>query len=158
VQVLRDWDAPGNRDIFQKAIQVIPPEDPTRLIAYDGLAKADSAEGKQQPDPDPQMTATLKNVLSDIASGGKGSAPMTEEVRRFTSRPNIVQDVASWVKEMSSFTLLLGEDVRERAIERRGAKVDRIYYYKMISGQRTIFMTFYVTAEGKTADIDAFRE
>ena len=158
VQTLKGLDAPGNRDIFKKAIQVMPPEDPTRLIAYDGLAKADAAEGKPQPDPEPQMTMTLKNLLSDVGKGGKDSSLMTEGLRSFAARPNITQEVMSWLKDLKSFTFLLREDAGERGMERRGAEVDRIYYYKMISGERTFYMTFYLTAEGKATDIDVFRE
>ncbi len=158
VQTLRDWDAPGNRDIFKKAIQVVPPEDRTRLIAYDGLAKADAAEGRQPPDADPQMTIMLKNLLSDIAAGRKDSSLITQGLRSFVARPSVVQNVASWLKDMKSFTFLLREDVRERGIERRGAKVERIWYYKMISAQRTQYITFHLTADGKVTDMEVFRE
>jgi hypothetical protein len=158
VRVLRDWDASGNRDIFKKAIQVVPPEEPTRLIAYDGLAQADAAAGKQSPDTDPQMTIMLKNLLSDMANGGKDSTLMTEGLRDFAARPNISQEVGSWLKELKSFTFLLREDVRDRGTERRGAKVDRIFYYKMITGQRTQYLTFYLTVDGKVTDVDLYRE
>jgi len=158
VQTLRDWDAPGNRDIFRKAIQVMPPEDPARLIAYDGLARADAAEGKQLADPDPQMTTLLSKLLSDMAGGGKDSSQMTEGMRNFAARPNIAQEVSSWLKDLKSFTFLLREDIRERGTERRGAKVDRIFCYKMITGQRSQYLTFYLTAEGKVTDLDLFRE
>jgi aminopeptidase N len=155
---LRDWDAPGNRDIFKKAIQVMPPDDRTRLIAYDGLAKADAAEGRQPPDADPQMTIMLKNLLAEIGAGRKDSSVITEGLRSFVARPNVVQSVASWVKDMKSFTFLLREDVRERGMERRGAKVEWIWYYKMISGQTTQYMTFHLTADGKVTDIEFTRE
>lgn len=158
VQTLREWDAPGNRDIFKKSIQVTPPDDPTRLIAFDGLARADAAEGKQQPEPDQQMTVTLRKLLSDIANGGKDSSLMTDGLRDFAARPNISSQVTSWLNDIKSFIFLQREDVRERGTERRGAKVDRVYYYKMITGQMTLYMTFHLTAEGKATDVDVFRE
>jgi hypothetical protein len=117
-----------------------------------------SKEGKQQPEPDPQMTVTLRKLLSDMANGAKDSSLMTEGLRDFAARPNISSQVASWVKDMKSFTFLQREDVRERGTERRGAKVDRVYYYKMITGQMTLLMTFHLTAEGKATDVDVFRE
>jgi len=158
VQSLREWDAPGNRDIFKKTIQVVPPDDPTRLIAIDALAKADAAEGKQQPEPDPQMTVTLRKLLSDMANGAKDPSLMTEGLRDFAARPNISSQVGSWVRDMKSFTFLQREDVRGRGTERRGAQVDQVYYYKMITGQMTLLMTFHLTAEGKAANVDVFRE
>jgi hypothetical protein len=158
VQTLRDWDAPGNREIFKKAIQVVPPEDRTRLIAYDGLAQADAAEGRQPPDADPQMEIMFKNLLSGIAAGRNDSSLITEGLRSFVTRPSVVQNVASWLKDMKSFTFLLREDARERGMERRGAKVERLWYYKIISGQRTQYLTFYLTADGKVTDIEISRE
>ncbi len=158
VQTLRDWDAPGNREIFKKAIQVVPPEDRTRLIAYDGLAQADAAEGRQPPDADPQMEIMFKNLLSGIAAGRNDSSLITEGLHSFVTRPSVVQNVASWLKDMKSFTFLLREDARERGMERRGAKVERIWYYKIISGQRTQYLTFYLTADGKVTDIEISRE
>ncbi|MCI0662855.1 MAG: aminopeptidase, partial [Acidobacteria bacterium] len=158
VQTLREWDAPGNRDIFKKAIEVVPRDEPTRLIAFDGLAKADAAEGKRQEDPEPQMTAMLNKLLSDMANGAKDSSLMTDGLRDFAARPNISSQVATWVKDMKSFTFLHREDVKDRGMERRGVKVDRVYYYKMITGQMTLHITFHITAEGKAADVDVFRE
>ncbi len=158
VQTLREWDAPGNRDAFKKAIQVTPQEDPTLLIAYDALAKADTAEGKLPPDPDPQTTMMVRNLLSDIANGGIDSSPMTEGLRSFAARPNIKQEVGSWLKDMKSFTFLRREDVRERGMERRGAKVETIRHYKMMTGQWSLYITFHLTADGKATNIDVFRE
>ncbi len=158
VQTLRDWDAPGNRDIFMKAIHVVPSEDVTRLIAYDALAQADAAEGNRPSGSDAQITVILQNLLSDIAAGRKDSPFMTEGLRRFAARPNIVQNVTSWLKDARSFSFVLRDDVAERRMERRGAAVERIWYYKLVSGQTTQYLTFYVTADGKVADIDVTAE
>jgi aminopeptidase N len=158
VQTLRDWDPAGNRDIFRRAIQVVPPDDRTRLIAYDGLAKADSAEGRQPPGSDLQVMATLRNLMSGIAAGRKESSLMTEGMQTFAARPSIVQNIASWLKDMKAFTFLVVDDVRERGIERRGSKVARIWYYKMITGQTTQYLSFYLTADGRVTDIEVSRE
>jgi hypothetical protein len=158
VQTLRDWGAPGNRDIFRRAIQAVPPDDRTRLIAYDGLAKADSAEGSEPPGSDTLMTARLRELLSDIASDRKDSLLMTEGLRSFASRPSTVQNVSSWLKNMKTFSFLLVEDVGQRGMERRGGKVERVWYYKMVTGQTTQYLTFYVRPDGRVTDIDVTRE
>jgi hypothetical protein len=158
VQTLRDWDAAGNRDIFRKAIQFVPPGDRTRLIAYDGLAKADSAEGSQPPRSDPRMTAKLRELLSAIAGARDDSLLMTEGMRSFAARPSTVQNVSSWLKNMKAFSFLLVEDVPQAGMQRRGAKVEHIWYYKMITGQTTQYLTFYVTPDGRVTDVDVTRE
>jgi hypothetical protein len=96
--------------------------------------------------------------LSEIASGGKDSSLLTEGLRNLAANPNVARDFTSWLKDMKSFTFLLREDVQERGIEKRGAKVVRIYYYKMITGQMTFYMGFPLTAEGMAADILVSRE
>lgn len=158
LQTLRDWDPAGNRDMFSKVAQAKPSGDSLiRLIGFDALAKADAAEGKPQPDPDPQTTQMLKDTLSDIANSVKDSPRMTPALRDFAiSRASA--DAARWLKELKSFTFLLREDVAERGMERRGAKVSRTCYYKMVTGQVTIYLTFYLTAENKVTDVDISRE
>jgi aminopeptidase N len=158
VQTLRDWDAAGNRDFFRRAIEFVPPGDRTRLIAYDGLAKADSAEGSQPPGSDPRMTARLSELLAAIAGARNDSLLMTEGMRSFAARPSTVQNVSSWLKNMKAFSFLLVEDVGQAGMQRRGAKVERIWYYKMITGQTTQYLTFYVTPDGRVTDVDVTRE
>ncbi|HJP60442.1 MAG TPA: M1 family metallopeptidase [Gemmatimonadaceae bacterium] len=158
VQTFRDWDAAGNRDAFSKAIQILPREDPTRLIAYDGLAKADSAAGRQPAGSDPRMTANLRNLLSDIANGRTDSPLMTQGLRGFASRPSTVKTVASWLGDLKSFTFLTVEDVAQQGMERRGGKVQQIWYYKMVTGHTAQYLIFYVTADGGVTDVDVSRE
>ncbi|HEY3131917.1 MAG TPA: M1 family aminopeptidase [Acidobacteriota bacterium] len=158
LQTLRDWDAAGNRDIFDRVAQAKPSGDPLiRLIAFDALVKADTAEGKSNVDPDPQMTQMLKDALADIANGVKDSSRMTPEFRDLAiSRGSV--DVARWLKELKSFTFLLREDVADRGMERRGAKVNRLCYYIMVTGQNTLYLTFYLTTDNKVTDLDISRE
>ncbi len=157
VQTLRDWDAPGNRDIFRKATQVVPERDTTRLIAYDALAKADADEGKARPDPDPQTTQMVREVLTDVANSVKDSPRMMPGFRDWAI-PRVSGEVAKWLKDMKSFDFLTRDDVEARGMERRGAKVNRICYYKIATGERAVYLTFYLTAEGKVADVDASGE
>jgi len=158
LQTLRDWDAPGNRDVFNRATQASYSGGPLiRLVAYDALAKADASEGKERPDPEPQTTQLARDVLSDIANGVKDSPRITPGLRDFAI-PRVSGDVTSWLKDLKSFTYLAREDAQQRGMERRGAKVSLISYYKMITGERTLYMTFYLTDENKVTDIDVSRE
>jgi aminopeptidase N len=158
LQTLRDWDPAGNRDIFARQAQLPPAGDTMiRLISFDALAKADAAGGKPLSDPDPQTTQILKDVLSDVANGIKDSPRMTSGLRDFAI-PRGSTDAARWLKELKSFSFLHAENVTERGMERREAKVSSIRYYKMVTGQATIYLTFYLTAENKVTDLDISRE
>jgi hypothetical protein len=83
---------------------------------------------------------------------------MTEGMRSFAARPSTVQNVSSWLKNMKAFSFLLVEDVPQAGMQRRGAKVEHIWYYKMITGQTTQYLTFYVTPDGRVTDVDVTRE
>ena len=43
-------------------------------------------------------------------------------------------------------------------MERRGSKVTRICHYKMLTGEMTLYLSFYLTADGKVTDVDIARE
>src|SRR5262249_2598584 len=124
--VLRDWDAPANRDVFKKATEMTrPPVFPMdrtvptvmRFIAYDGLARADAVQGKRQADPEPLLTQLARTC------------------------PRIR------LKDVKAFEFLAAEDVDAREAARLGGKLRRIAYYKVI-GRGTQFLEFYVTAGG----------
>ena len=48
-------------------------------------------------------------------------------------------------------SVLACDDVTEHGIERLGAPVSRICYFKMIAGDETRFYTFYLTGDGQVA-------
>jgi hypothetical protein len=55
-------------------------------------------------------------------------------------------------------TLIASEDVQREGIERCGARVDRIWYYRLQTGSATISITLFTTADGKIADVTPNRE
>jgi hypothetical protein len=104
------------------------------------------------------MTASLRELLAAIASERKDSPLMTEGLRSFAARPSTVQNVSSWLKNMKTFSFLFVENVGQQGMERRGAKVERIWYYKAITGQATQYLAFYLTPDSRVTDIDVTRE
>jgi aminopeptidase N len=159
VRVLKNWDAAGNQDIFKKAAQVVLWDEgfPIRALSFDALAQADAAEGKPEPDPVPQVTAKLRTVMSEIANGGKEASLLTEGLRDFAANPNFARSFTSWLKDMKSFKFLQQEDLEERGSVKRGEKVVRVYSYKMITGQMTLYLGFPLAADGRAADILLYR-
>ena len=67
-------------------------------------------------------------------------------------------DATRWLKELKSFTFLAREDVAANGVERRGAKVNHIWHCKMVTGETTLFFSFYLTEDGKATDVDINRE
>ena len=77
---------------------------------------------------------------------------MTEKLRDFLF-PAFVRGTASLLKDMRSFTFLASEEVD---IDRRGARITRIYYYKLVTEKSALYYIFRLTPEGKVADIDIY--
>jgi aminopeptidase N len=152
LSTLRDWDAPGNRDVFHKVAKMQASDVRIRLTAHDALVTADAAEGKEPSDPDPKTTERLRKALTDIASGAKESPLMTPGFRS-QAIPGGTAQVAEWLKDLKSFTFLMRDEVEE---ERHGAKVSHICYYKMVTAQTTYYHAFYLTAGGELAGLRSY--
>jgi aminopeptidase N len=151
VSVLRDWDAEGNRDAFQKALQTSGGRLAIRLAAFDGLAKANAEQGKDI-DPYPEATKNFQAFLSDLANGVQDTPRVTSGLRSFLF-PVFVRGTARRLKDLKSFTFLAREEVD---LESRGAHINQIYYYKFVSGEGTLYYIFRMTPEGKIGDIDIY--
>lgn len=113
----------------------------------------------EQPDPDPQMTRKLRQVLSDIADGEANSPLLTPELN-VTLNPNFRRYVAgvSALKGIKAFSFLACDDARERQIDRFGVRVTRICYYKLVEPMETRYLSFYLTADGKVAGVRSYTE
>ena len=154
ISTLSNWDAPGNRDVFRKATKLASPADRIRLLALDGLAKADAAEGIVS-DPNPQRTQTLMRFLSDRAHGVLNSPVMAARQRAFTaSQPKINAMVAGFLQNLESFVPLACDDVKARGIEKSGERIRYLCLYKMITGHQVMYFQFFLTEEGKVAAVD----
>ncbi len=158
LRALRDWDAPVNRAAFKKALGVAPARPIIRFVALQALARADAQEGQARPDSDPRATRLASDILTAIAGSAKDSPFMTAGMRELAARPSVAASVALWLKEKSSFTLLARENASAAGMERRGSPIRRLDTYEMVTGKRTIFLVFYLTADGKFADLDVYRE
>jgi len=54
---------------------------------------------------------------------------------------------------LKSFTFVTCDDVRGRAMERFGATVHRICHYRLINAAEIRYYSFWLTGEGRIADI-----
>jgi aminopeptidase N len=150
VSTLASWDSAHNRKLFEKAKNMAGENLSLRLAAYDALAKADKIEGKENPNADPKVAELLLKFLSDVADGNTASPRMTAGLRNFLI-PGFSRGTAKMLKDLKVFLFLGREDVD---LDLRGARINRIYYYKVVTGQGALYYTFRLTPEGQVGDID----
>ncbi len=94
----------------------------------------------------------MRKVLSDIANCVKDSPHLTPALNAVLS-PARRRSTASELKDLKSFTFVACDDVEERWIDRFGERISRICYYKLVNALETRYFWFYLTADGKVADI-----
>jgi hypothetical protein len=152
VSVLAELDPSNQKEVFRKAAQMPWPDESLRLMALGALRNADTPEGKQSVDPEPNMTKMLKEFLKDVGSGVENSPRMTPGMRELATIRDVRESIAYWLKNEKSFTFVASDDFADRKMDRRGARVSRILYYKLTCTHRIINVRFYLTADGKVAD------
>ncbi|MGH9492143.1 MAG: serine hydrolase, partial [Terriglobales bacterium] len=105
-----------------------------------------------QRDPDPEQTQRMKSVLADIANNVKDSPKLTSEFN--TSFVPFVRWMAGpWLQDLKSFTFVSCEETQGKHVERYGVQVARICAYQAADPLGTRHFFFYLTAEGRVADI-----
>lgn len=111
-----------------------------------------------QSDPNPQRTQRIWATLSDIAQGNMDSPLLTREAAAGLP-PWIRWGMVTWLKDARSFTFIACDDVQHRGLARYGVSVSEVCYYKLMTPLGTpYFWKFYLTAEGKVADLSAHAE
>jgi len=145
--VLKEWDAAANRDIFERAIGLASPHHAIKALAYDVLQQL------QLPEPvdrNSVTTGNLRKFLDDVAAGVKDSPRMASGLSDEVV-PRRTATVAGWLKDLKSFSLLAAE-------EPAGSSGRRVWYYKLVTGDKTIYTTFVALPNGRVAELDFTRE
>ena len=110
---------------------------------------------KRQTDPDPAATRKVVTVLKAFHEGHAVTVSALITPGALTDLGGgPVSDLAG----MQSLSFLAVQDVSDRPIERHGAKVSRIRYYKMITERATRYVLVYLTADGLITDLDAVED
>jgi hypothetical protein len=94
----------------------------------------------------------VHDLLAAVA-GGRDSPAITPGHRTLLAElPQAARtDVGEWLKDLKSFTPLGCDDVQGRGLERLGARVSHVCYYRMTTSKLTVCWTVYRTADGKIA-------
>jgi CubicO group peptidase (beta-lactamase class C family) len=110
----------------------------------------------ERPDPDPVLTGKIQAVLKAFAQGG----PAVEAVPLLApqTRKDYSRGPASELAGIARIAYVASQDVAARGIERHGAKVSRVCYYRLLAGGQARFVLVYLTAEGLVTDQDVTTE
>jgi CubicO group peptidase (beta-lactamase class C family) len=111
-----------------------------------------------EPDPRPESAREMRALLSGFAEGlaeGQDSPIMTAAYRAFYNSlpPPVRQEEAQLLKALKTFTYLASDNVEGRGLKRMGEPIARICYYKAELGQKVYYFTFWLTKEGKVAQL-----
>jgi CubicO group peptidase (beta-lactamase class C family) len=105
-----------------------------------------------EADRDPALTRKIAAVLKALARGGKA----VEEVEMMA--PQARKDYAPWPSQelagTRGITYVTTRDVAGKGIERHGAKVSRVVYYRMLTDHGARFVLVYLTEDGLVTDQD----
>ena len=106
---------------------------------------------KEQADTDPVTSQRLRDVLAGIARSEDSPLLIPTLTTYFTpSGRGVLADLLSTLR---SFTFIACDDAQARTMERYGARVSRICHYRLVNAMETRYYSFWLTAEGRIADI-----
>jgi hypothetical protein len=145
--VLQEWDAAGNRATFEFARGLASPHNAIRSLAYDFL---DRLQPSSPADPDPKTTALLRQFLTDVSVGTSDSPQILPGVADELI-PRRTATVAGWLKGLKLFSILA-------TLESAGPSARRTMVYKLVTGAKTIYVTFVVSPDGRVGDVDFTRD
>ena len=106
---------------------------------------------KPQPDPDQGRSRRIEDALMAMEQGGKA----VEENANIA--PSAKKDFGSGSTDFVGFRSLAfvaEEDVAGRGIERHGAKVSKVLYYRLVMDKQTRNLLVYLTAGRLVTDYD----
>ena len=104
-----------------------------------------------RPDPDAALTQRLRDVLAAI--GRSENSPLVTPGLSQYFTTFIRQLLTERLSTVKSFTFVACDDVRSRATERLGVAVDRVCHYRLINAAETRYYSFWLTGDGRIADI-----
>jgi CubicO group peptidase (beta-lactamase class C family) len=111
---------------------------------------------QEQPDTDPVATRERQDFLSQLAHGEH--TPLMTPGLRAALNPNAPRMLATRLNTLTAFTFLTCDEVQGRVVERYGARISQLCYYKMLTGSETYYYTFWLTPQGQVADFRASTE
>jgi aminopeptidase N len=138
LEVLRNWDASANRDVFERATHQWSPHNATAAFAYDALHR--EGEGEKDLIYGPGWMGLL---LQDIAAKNFNSPRMT----RAATLPGQIDQVFKNLK--SIIYLGSGADPAPDTLSSRP-----LHFYKVSTTTRTMYLIARLSVEGRLVSLD----
>lgn len=109
-----------------------------------------------QPDPDPAFTQGVEAVLRAFERGGAA----VEEVPGVApqARTDYARGPSPELAGIERISFVGSQDVSGRGIERHGAAVSRVLYYRLLGGGPSRYVIVYLTPDGLVTDQDVMEE
>lgn len=107
----------------------------------------------EQPDPDPQLSQKLREMMASLAQGA--DEPMVSPRLRSLITPATRKLLGARISALKSFTFIACDQVGAREVVRLGERVSRACYYRMLTGSETRYYTFWLTADGRVAEFNS---
>jgi CubicO group peptidase (beta-lactamase class C family) len=111
---------------------------------------------KPQSDPSPELSKKVESVLMALAQGGKTVETVVQLAPQ--ARQDYSRGPAQELSGMRGISYLAAIDLTGRGIERHGAKVSRVLYYKLLNEGRPRFVLVYLSEGDLVTDQDVVRE
>jgi CubicO group peptidase (beta-lactamase class C family) len=108
------------------------------------------------PDPDPGLTREIEAILQAFAQGGAAVEAMPRLAPQ--ARKDYARGPAPELAGIERISYLDSRDVAAQGIERHGARVSRVLYYRLQTRAGTRFVLVYLTADGLVTDQDVLPE
>ena len=106
---------------------------------------------KERPDPDPELSRRLHDTLAGIGRGESSVLIHSTLAQYFTPFTRTL--TAERLSTLKSFTFVTCDDVKARAMERHGVRIDRVCHYRLINATETRYYSFWLTDDARVADI-----
>jgi CubicO group peptidase (beta-lactamase class C family) len=106
---------------------------------------------RPQPDPDQARSRRIEDALMAMEQGGKA---VEENVYIASSAKKDFSSGSTDFAGFRSLAFVAAEDVVGRGIDRHGAKVSHVLYYRLVLDKQNRNLLVYLTAEGLVADYD----
>lgn len=113
---------------------------------------------KEQKDPAPARTESLKSVLAALAAQKECPLVTSNFLATYRDSSDRAQSLAARLKDMKSFTFLRARDISENKIERYGVPVKDLCVYRLTTPSESRYYTFYLTADGRVASYQSLTQ
>jgi CubicO group peptidase (beta-lactamase class C family) len=110
-----------------------------------------------QPDAQPELTTKVKAFITALFSGGAIADPATFVTPGLRNHlPPIPKLPAGEKSLLTDLSFITSEDISQRGIERRGARLAQMRYYRAKFEDDIVYLTFYFTKDGEIADYSGY--